>query len=89
MKQPRGIEKELMDWANDPFSSANEDMWRVAPRMARMFAERKGRLPADFAEFVQWLVEFDGHLMDQLDRSHKVFEEHMRLCNRPMIPPKG
>jgi len=24
MKRPRGIEKELMDWANDPFSSANE-----------------------------------------------------------------
>ena len=25
MKKPQGIEKELMDWANDPNSSANQD----------------------------------------------------------------
>jgi hypothetical protein len=25
MKKPQGIEKQLMDWANDPNSSANQD----------------------------------------------------------------
>lgn len=52
---------------------------------ARYFVESKGRMPNNRDELAEWLIEFTQHMARMLDQALKNYDEHMMVCNRPII----
>jgi hypothetical protein len=56
---------------------------------ANAFVAYKGRVPANRAEFIEWLIEYSNFQEDILQRTMEAYEKHMRVCTRPLIITKA
>jgi hypothetical protein len=52
---------------------------------ARAYTISKGRMPKDVHELREWLREFAEFETKRLDAAMKAYEDHMAVCNRPLL----
>lgn len=62
---------------------------KLALDPAKMYVVSKGRLPKDAKELVEWLNEFADFETKRCDSVIQAYQDHMNVCNRPIIIKKG
>ena len=53
--------------------------------LAQSFAYSKHKPPDTMNKFVEYLLEFDALAAKQMDILQQAFEDHLNVCNRPII----
>ena len=57
----------------------------VAEIMLRNFIASKRKLPQSQNELAEWFMEWDRGIFDLIAHLQQQFEEHLTMCNRPII----